>query len=174
MNTISLVRRKVEVFTSDVSTTLSCSQKRGNECRLRKVQGKAKTVCQINLTPLRLVRTPRRRSNLVALKYRQFFRSSLNCLMRSNVTMTSSKASFLDFLSMVTRRNWLAFLVEQVLYKIKHLNYVLCMRRLILVELETRSALTSGQCHLPLGSRIKMWGLIILWRWTILCPPIYV
>ena len=43
-----------------------------------------------------------------------------------------------------------------------------------MVEPDNRPALTSGQCHLPLGSRIKMLGQIRLWIWTIISPPRYV
>ena len=43
--------------------------------------------------------------------------------------MPSSKASFLEFMSMVIRINRLALIVEQVLYKIKNLNHVFCVRR---------------------------------------------
>ena len=99
--------------------------KEGKKYGLRKVQGKAKVVFQINMIFL----TPRSRSKPVALKSRQFFRSGLHFVMRRNVTMPSSKASLLDFLSMAIIRNRLELLVEQVLYKIKHLNGVLCMRK---------------------------------------------
>ena len=75
---------------------------------------------------------------------------------------------------MAIRRNRLALLLEHVLPKIKNLNYVICIRIRMLVELEDRPALPIRQCHLPLGSRIKMLGQIRLWIWTIISPPRYV